>query len=85
MALNIKNEETHRLVVELAEVRGVSLTQAVTDAVRQDLERFRHQHSRQGLAEEILLIGRRCAAHLKEPTASSDHAEMLYDSNGLPR
>ena len=39
MSLNIKNEETYRLAHELAELTGESVTTAVTEAVRERLER----------------------------------------------
>ena len=41
MSLNIKNEETVRLVRELAAELDVSLTAAITDAVRVRLEQAR--------------------------------------------
>ncbi len=41
MSLNIKNAETYRLVKELAEETGLSMTAAVTEAVRQHLARIR--------------------------------------------
>jgi hypothetical protein len=34
MGLNIKNQETHRLIQELAKLKGESMTTAVTEAVR---------------------------------------------------
>jgi prevent-host-death family protein len=37
------------------------------------------------LAERLMAIGRDCAAHLREPYRSIDHAELLYDERGLPR
>lgn len=37
MSLNIKNERTHELVRELAELTGMSQTSAVEDAVRRRL------------------------------------------------
>ena len=41
MALNIKNEETYRLIRELAGLTGESMTTAVTVAVRDRLARVR--------------------------------------------
>jgi prevent-host-death family protein len=35
--------------------------------------------------EHLLAIGRDCAAHMKEPYLSIDHADLLYDERGLPR
>ena len=85
MGMNIKSAEAHRLAAELSRLRGVSITQAVTEAIRQELERENRRCRRQGLAESLLEIGRRCAAHLKEPVASDDHAGILYDDSGLPK
>ncbi len=84
MALNIKNEETYKLVEELAKRTGENMTQAVTEAVRERLDRMASQH-RAGLAERLLRIGKDCAGRLKEPYRSIDHAELLYDDKGLPR
>jgi antitoxin VapB len=84
MGLNIKNDETYRLVKELAEITGESLTAAVTEAVRERLERMRRDRSA-GLADRLLAIGRDCAKHLKEPFRSADHGDLLYDERGLPK
>jgi len=85
MSLNIKNDEAHRMATELARLRGVSVTAAVTDAIREQLERERSERSRKGLGARLLEIGRRCAAHVRQPVSSADHAALLYDSEGLPR
>jgi antitoxin VapB len=84
MGLNIKREETSRLAHELAGLTGESLTDAVTAAVRERLERVRSE-CRPGLAERLLAIGEDCAAHLKEPYRSTEHGDLLYDDRGLPR
>lgn len=84
MSLNIKNEGTHRLVRELAELTGESMTAAVDKAVRERLGRVRHTKNGD-LAERLLKIGKECAAHMKEPYLSIDHGEMLYDEKGLPK
>ena len=84
MAMNIKSDDAHRLAYELSRLRGVSLTQAVTDALRQELEREKRLQRRQELAGELVEIGRRCARHLRQPVSSADHASMLYDESGLP-
>jgi antitoxin VapB len=85
MALNIKSDEVHALAAELARVRGVSLTQAVLDAVSHDLEREKQQRQKVRLAGQLLEIGKRCAARMGGKRAWSDHAAMLYDEKGLPR
>jgi antitoxin VapB len=80
MSLNIKNEETHRLAEELAQITGESLTAAVTEAVRERLTRVK----RKGMAERIMKIAKESAALLKGKPLP-DHAELLYDEKGLPK
>jgi len=84
MGLNIKNEEAHRLARELARATGESMTAAVSEAIRERLERVRG-NSKKDLVERILEIGKDCAAHLKEPYKSVDHGDLLYDEKGLPK
>jgi antitoxin VapB len=84
MGLNIKSEETHRLAQELARLTGESMTAAVTEAVRERLDRVRRERA-VGLADRLLAIGKDCAARLKEPFSSADHGDLLYDERGLPR
>jgi antitoxin VapB len=84
MGLNLKNDEVHRLAQELARLTGESMTSAVTEAVRQRLERVRREQGR-SLASRLITIGQDCAARLDDRTRSVDHGEMLYDERGLPR
>ena len=84
MGLNIKNDETYRLVEELAKLTGETLTGAVTQAVRERLDRLHRQRGAR-LADRLLLIGKDCAARLKEPFRSADHGDLLYDERSLPR
>ena len=84
MGMNIKNNETQRLVQELAALTGQSLTAAITDAVRERLERLRKDES-MGLAQRLVAIGNDCASRLREPFRSSEHGDLLYDEKGLPK
>ena len=84
MSLNIKSEEAHRLAQELARLTGESLTAAVTEAVRERLDRVRRERT-VGLADRLLAIGKDCAAHLNGPFRTVDHGDLLYDESGLPR
>ncbi|HEY4773577.1 MAG TPA: type II toxin-antitoxin system VapB family antitoxin [Xanthobacteraceae bacterium] len=84
MSMNIKNREAHRLTRELARLTGESLTTAVTEAVRERLDRVRRARGA-GLADRLLAIGKDCAAHLKKPFRTIDHGKMLYDERGLPK
>lgn len=84
MAMNIKNDEAQKLAHKLSALTGESLTAAVTEAVRERLERVQNEQ-KTGLADRLLRIGKDCAAHLKEPFRSGDHADLLYDEKGLPK
>jgi antitoxin VapB len=84
MAMNIKNQETQKLARELANLTGETMTAAITEAVRERLDRVRGEHGT-GLADRLVNIGKECAAHLQEPYRSVDHGELLYDEKGLPR
>ncbi len=84
MSMNIKNKEAHQLTEELAKLTGESLTAAVTKAVRERLDRVR-QAQGVSLGDQLLAIGKDCAAHLKKPFRTIDHGKMLYDERGLPK
>jgi antitoxin VapB len=83
-SLNIKNAETCRLIHELAELTGESMTSAVTTAVREQLHNVREQ-AKGDLADRLLAIGRECAARFGAEYRSLDHDALLYDEKGLPR
>ena len=80
MSLNIKNEETHRLAQELADLTGESMTAAVTEAVRERLARVKTE----GRAERIRRIREEFSRRLKGKPLP-DHGELLYDERGLPK
>jgi antitoxin VapB len=84
MSLNIKNEDTNRLAHELSDLTGESLTTAVTIAVRERLDRLQ-QNKRGALSDRLLRIGKDCAAHLKGPSLTVEHGDLLYDERGLPK
>ena len=81
--MNIKNNEANRLARQLSKLTGESLTTAVIKAVRERLDRARREQGAD-LAKRLLVIGRDCAAHLKEPFRTSKHEDMLYNGRGLP-
>lgn len=85
MGLNIKNEETHRLVRELADLTGESMTVAVTEAVRERLERLKKAKSREGMAERIHAIAADMRARLPDDFFDIEHGDLLYDEDGLPK
>jgi antitoxin VapB len=83
MALNVKNPEADRLAHELAEKTGETITEAVINALRERLVRENGRRSPRPLKDEILAIGKRCAAlpDLDQRTAD----EILgYNESGVP-
>jgi len=84
MSLNIKNKEAHKLASQLAKLTGENMTEAVTKAVRERLDRLRSQRG-SGLADRLVRIGKDCATHMKEPFRSAYHGDLLYDDKGLPK
>lgn len=85
MSLNIKNAETYRLVKELADLTGESMTGAVTEAVRERLDRVRKEAGEPaGMAERILAIAADMRARLPDDFFDVEHGDLLYDEDGLP-
>ena len=85
MPLSIKDPDADRLARALAQRTGETLTEAVINALRERLEReLRKDQSIENLIEDVMEIGRRCAAlPLLDPRGPD---EILgYDKNGLPR
>jgi len=82
MALNIKNEEAHRLGRELAEFTGESLTAAVTTALRERLDRIRASGTTpEQRAARILELGQQISTAMPAATLT---IHDLYDDDGLP-
>ena len=84
MSLNIKNNDAHKLARQLTRLTGESMTEAVTEALRERLSRVQDKQSG-GLSERLLEIGRDCAPRLKEPFRLAEHGDLLYDEKGLPK
>jgi antitoxin VapB len=87
MGLNIKNAEAERLVRQLAAATGESVTQAVSVAARERLERVESHQS--GDAERrkarILAIAHDAAKRWPAEHRTVDHGDLLYNEMGLPR
>jgi antitoxin VapB len=85
VALNIKNEETHRLAKELATLQGVSIVVAVTKAVEEKLEREKAARP-EGRLERIRKIVERTALRWNDGRSSKELIDELYDEEtGLPK
>ena len=83
MTLNIKDPEAHELARQIAKQTGETMTRAVTEALRERLARISDNRKSGTMAQELLAIGRRCAATLKQKPV--DHASLMYDDRGLPK
>jgi antitoxin VapB len=83
MALNIRNPETEKLAEALAKMTGESKTQAVTQALRDRLERVRRRRSGRRLAEELDEIAMHCASL---PVIDDRQPDEIIgcDAQGLP-
>ena len=82
MSLNIKDPEAHQLAQAISRATGESMTSVVREALRERYGRIERARGRASV-EELLAIADRAAAHVKRPYAN--HAELLYDENGLPK
>jgi antitoxin VapB len=79
VGINIKNPETERLIRELASLIGKGQTEAVTIAVREQLERLRADSVAEKRIAAMKEIADRTAPLLKD----LDMDEALYGEDGL--
>ena len=84
MPLNIRNPLTEALAVQLAKLTGETKTEAVTQALKERLERLRHTRGKRGLADDLDDIALHCAA-LPVLDPRSDEQILGYDEHGLAR
>ena len=79
--MNIKNAEAYALATELAEQGGVSMTQAVLEALRAR----KRELSREEKLKRVMAISRAAAARMSPELLALDIDEYLYDEFGLPK
>jgi antitoxin VapB len=83
-SLNIKNEDACRLAHELAQQNGETVTQAVTIALKERLERQKPRR-KAGLAKWLNEVTRETAALMNDGRTSKEIMDELYDpETGLP-
>ena len=86
MALNIKNEETHRLARELAKRNGETVTMAVTIALKERLERLDETPKRKNRFEALMKYSEMAAPFFKDAPSGNELINDLYDEEtGLPK
>jgi antitoxin VapB len=83
MPLSIKNPETEKLAREISKETGESLTDAITIALRDRLQRLRGRRHAKNLIQEVDDILHRVDA-LPHLDSRSEDEILGYDSLGLP-
>jgi antitoxin VapB len=84
MALNIKHTQADMLARKLAEVTGQSITDAVIQALREQLQRETGRRSLQRLESQLRTISSRCSQLPDHDLRSADEI-IGFDEHGLPR
>lgn len=77
--LNIKSEDGYRLATELAALTGESLTLAVTEALRERLEREQRGRDRAQKRARLMALAGEIRASLRPAAAPAP-----FDETGLP-
>jgi antitoxin VapB len=84
MPLNIRSKETEELASALAKLTGETKTEAVTQALRERIQRVRRVRAKRRLADELDEIALHCSTLPVLDRRGADEI-MGYDENGLPR
>lgn len=82
--MNIKDQRIHAAAQELARRRGVSMTEAVRQAVDEALARSAQTRD-EAWVERILTLGRELRAEMDAAGARPMTDDDLYDERGVPR
>jgi len=91
MSLNIKNHQTYELVKELAVMKGLSLTSAVTIAVQNEIDREKaarekaQQTTQPKRSELLMAFAKEYSKRVKNPIHSWEVDALLYGEDGLPK
>lgn len=81
MQINIKNNETRMLADEITKRTGETITQAVTEALKQRLKKLTVEER----VARVMEIAKEVSSRMEEPWKSMDHGDLLYDDRGLPK
>jgi hypothetical protein len=84
--LNIRSDEAYEIAHRLSHQLGKSVTQVVTDALRQEDGKRAVEVPPEQAAETIRILKELSerSAEAAKPGATSDHS-YLYDERGLPK
>ena len=83
MALSIRNSKAEKLARELAAESGENITQAITRALEERLQRLRGRSTAIDLAEEIMKISKRCS-EIPDLDPRSPDEILGYGPKGVP-
>jgi antitoxin VapB len=81
VALSIRNAETERLARTVAREAGETLTEAISRALEERLQRLRGRRTADDTTWEILRISRRCSA-LADLDRRGDEEILGYGDHG---
>jgi antitoxin VapB len=81
--LNIKSEDGYRLATELSALTGESLTTAVTEALRERLEREQRVRDRAARLTRLAALAGEIRSSLRR--LPGDGHGYLYDESGRPK
>lgn len=81
--LNIKDPRAHELATQIAHLTGLSLTDAVLLALRDQAQKLNAQLTPEARYHAVLDFVRRC--HRIPVADERTPEEILYDEQGLPR
>ncbi len=87
MPLSITSAEAEDLARRLARMTGESVTDAITTAVRERIDRLTadDEQAVHARAERLLAIGADTAPRWAPHLRNVEHGDLLYDDRGLPR
>lgn len=85
MQLNIKSDDAYVMASRLSELTGESLTTAVTEAIRERLDRAEKAQSREHRLAELRKITADIRQAMGESLPGSDHSWLYDDETGLPK
>ncbi|MGC8490644.1 MAG: type II toxin-antitoxin system VapB family antitoxin [Syntrophobacteraceae bacterium] len=84
MALSIRNPKAEKLAREVAAESGVNITEAIIQALEEQLIRLKGRRSTTEIADEIMKISIRCRSLPEIDRRGAD--EILgYDDTGVPK
>jgi hypothetical protein len=78
--MNIKSAEARALAEKIAKAKGVSLTAAIVESLR-DSERALAKEDKKAWMADFLAESRRL---YRDEDRNIDHTAFLYDENGMP-